>query len=108
MRLDCNLEAAHRIYLTPPEDRMGILSCSICGENRRKITYCELHGKGLQRITICDDCLDDHTFPYDAYPEFEDMHYMCSLCGKPCENSVTLIDGQAYCRECIQERMIES
>ena len=48
MRLDCNLEAAHRIYLTPPEDKTGICSCSLCGENRRKIQYCELHEKGLE------------------------------------------------------------
>lgn len=85
-------------WLCPPEPRRGRYKCMICGHQSADVRHFE-----LDLGVICEDCLQEHTLPYDCYPEIGEERRRCSMCGFPCEEEVTIICGRAFCRDCIEE-----
>ena len=57
----------------------------------------------LGKISVCADCAEEETYSYDAFPEYEEEHYICESCGEPCEEQVTLIGSHPFCKECVKE-----
>lgn len=96
------LSVAHERWLTPAEPKAGPCRCKLCGTNYDSIAFFDL-APGV----VCEECTDKHTYPFDVYPEIEEMQIQCSICGQECETAAILIDGIAYCPECRDERKVD-
>ena len=89
------IEAA---MLWPEEDEEGRYECSVCGLR-------SAHAKhyGIRGSVIFEFCMDGFLLPYDIYPEEEEEAHVCCTCGFPCEDEVTIIDGDAFCKDCVED-----
>ncbi len=92
------IEAAR---LCPEEDPEGVYECSLCGLR-------SAHAKhyGLRNGIVCEFCLEGFRLPFDCYPEEKDETHLCSVCGLPCEEEVTLIGEDAYCSDCVDNALL--
>ena len=103
---DVILESRQRIWLDPDapmghggkRHERGCL-CGICGE-RHSISRMY----DMEFSYMCGECVEENTYPYDSYPEYGEERYICRDCGELCEESVTVLEGEAYCSACLEER----
>ena len=101
--LNYSIESAHRAWLSPDHGthggrRRSRCLCPLCGE---KIPVSSMFD--LDSSMVCEDCVEENTFTYDVYPEYEDEHFTCCVCGELCEEQATLIGRDPYCKDCIRE-----
>lgn len=97
-----NLIKAEAAFLDPDSgtraSRVHKCKCRLCGE---KVPLNLLFEIDLGMV--CEECVDEHTYTYDVYPEYEDEHLTCCVCGDLCEDQVTLIGRDPYCKDCLEE-----
>lgn len=96
-----NLIKAERMFLDPDVGTGGgknRCTCHMCGE---KLPFTSLFELDLG--LVCEDCIEENTYTYDVFPEYEDEHYECCVCGSLCEDQVTLIKKDPYCKQCLRE-----